>query len=229
MKCTWVADDQMINLFVCGCHATGDIPAVSRCATHGGFVVSAYNHTVQRKVYKHSRMTLVQDSLLNSLRRLPDEKFIHVFSYPEHGLLYAYNWVTPKAWRDLRLEFMSELFRVLKPGGYITFLLDPNVMHTVVYQAHLLGFGVEIRPPFIQEFHAEAFLKSSYSYSDAKMHIVLSKGKRASIPDSGEFVLDTSSILLRHSTKRAKGNKLLALTSDAVRFNIIKKELEGMT
>jgi hypothetical protein len=47
-------------------------------------------------------------------------------------------------------------------------------------------------------------------------------GEKIKLPESGERVLDISSILLDRTLRRAKDNKILALCSCPHRFKLIK-------
>ena len=219
--------DTMISLFSCGCHATGDIPILSRCEQHNGCVVVAHNMNVKERSFKSERGTVWQGTLLHNLRRLRDEQFSYIFAYPEHHVLYGFNWMTPKAWRDADMEMMYHLKRILKPGGYISMIVDPGVSNTVVYQAAKLRLKIDVRKFTFEYFEKEPFSTSSFAFADAKAHYILHKGDRQKLPQSGASVLDISGIKIQHVERRAKDNKLLVLTQHDRQFNIVKNLLGG--
>jgi len=219
--------DTMISFFSCGCHVEGDIPTLSRCEEHNGFVVVCHNQNVQERSFKSERGTVWQGTLLHNLRRLRDDQFSYIFAYPEHQVLNAMKWVTPKAWRDTKMEMMYHLKRILKPGGYISMVVDPDVSNTVVYQAAKLKLKIDVRPFTFEYFEKEPYSTSSFAFADAKAHYILYKGYREKIPKSGSCVLDISGIKIQHVEKRKKDNKLLVLTGHNRQFDIVKNLLGG--
>lgn len=212
----------MINLYSCGCHATGDIPILTRCAIHNGWIVAAIDHARQREVLKAKRVTVWHDTLPNNLRKLPDGRFHHIFAYPEHDVLYATNYMTRKAWRDSNLEMFAQIKRLLKPGGYATLIVDYFALHTVLYQARMAKLDFRIGRTLFKEFVPEPLYGRKYEFTDAKVMVDLFTGEKVKLPESGEMVLDISSILLDRTLRRAKDNKVLALCSCPHRFKLIK-------
>lgn len=219
--------DTMISLFNCGCYATGDIPTLSRCEEHNGFIVVCHNQNVKHEKFVHRDMTLWQGTLLHNLRKLKAEQFSYIFGYVEHNELSASKWLTPTGWRNLRLEWMAQLKRVLAPGGYISLIFDPEVTHTVLYQAELLGMSVDIRPHTLDQFQKEPLSTHSYAFADAKVHLILYNGYREKIPKKGSAILDISGIKVSHSEKRKYKNKMLVLCAHPYQFNKIKQRLGG--
>lgn len=217
----------MISLFNCGCYATGDIPTLSRCEEHNGFIVVCHNQNVKHEKYVHSDMTLWQGTLLHNLRKLKAAQFSYIFAYVEHNELSASKWLTPTGWRNLRLEWMEHLKRVLKPGGYISMIINPEVVHTVLYQAALLGLSVDVRPHTLEHFEKEPFSTHSYAFADAKVHLILYNQYRDKVPKQGSAILDISGIKISHSERRRKGNKMLVLCAHSYQFNKIKQRLGG--
>lgn len=220
--------DKMISLFSCGCHATGDIPTLSRCEEHNGWIVVCHNIDVPPAEYKCKYMTLWQGTLLHSLRRLGTEKFSYIYAYPEHHVMNAMDWMTPKAWRDHEMEMMKQLYRILKPGGYISVVVDPGVVHSLLYQAHKIGFDVKVKKFTTEYFEAEPMSNTSFAYADAKAHFILYKGYREPVPEKGAYILDISGIKIAKSEKmRKKGNRMLTLCTSTYRFNRLKAMLGG--
>lgn len=219
---------KMISLFSCGCHATGDIPTLSRCAEHNGWIVACHNIDVPAAEFKSKSMTLWQGTLLHSLRRLAADKFSYIYAYPEHHVLYALSWLTPKAWREHNMEMMQQLYRVLKPGGFISIVVDPSVVHSLLYQAHKVGFSVDVRGYTMEYFEAEVLSSTSFAYADAKAHFFLYKGYREKVPKKGAYILDISGIKIAKSERMRKdGNKMLTLCTSTYRFDRLKKALGG--
>lgn len=219
--------DTMISLYNCGCYAVGDIPVLSRCEEHNGYVVVCHNQNVGTDRFVHRDMTLWQGTLLHNLRRLKAEQFSYIFAYPEHNELSASQWMTPDGWLRMRLEWMAHLKRVLKPGGYISMIVEPSVTHTVLYQAALLGLRVDVRPHTTEFFEKEPYTTHSFAFADAKTHLILYNGYREKVPKKGSAILDISGIKIAHSEKRRHKNKMLVLCSHPYQFNSIKKRLGG--
>lgn len=215
----------MINLYSCGCHATGDIPIMTRCEQHNGWIVAAIEQARRKEVLKTRRVTVWHDTLYNNLRRLPDQHFHHIFAYPEHDLLYAYSHMTPKAWREANIELFAQIKRLLKPGGYATLIVDYGALHTVLYQAAMVGLQHKIGKTLLKEFIPEPMYSRKYEFTDAKIMVDLFVGEKIKLPESGERVLDISSILLDRTLRRAKDNKILALCSCPHRFKLIKENV----
>lgn len=219
--------DTMISLYNCGCYAVGDIPILSRCEEHNGHVVVCHNQNVSTDRFVHRDMTLWQGTLLHNLRRLKAEQFSYIFAYPEHNELSASQWLTPDGWRRMRIEWIAQLKRVLKPGGYISMIVEPSVSHTVLYQAQLLGLNVDVRPHTTEHFEKEPYSTHSFAFADAKTHLILYNGYREKVPRKGSAILDISGIKIAHSEKRRHKNKMLVLCSHPYQFNSIKKRLGG--
>jgi len=219
--------DTMISYFNCGCHATGDIPILSRCEEHNGFIVVCANHDVKHQRFSNAYGTVWQGTLLHNLRKLKDAQFSYVFAYPEHHVLNAMNWFTPKAWRDTDMELMHHLKRILAPGGYISFIVDPSVSHTVLYQAYKLGMKVDVKDATYEFFEKQPYSELSYAFADAKLHFIVYNDYREKIPESGSKILDISGIKLSRVEKRKKKNSLLVLAGHPRQFEIVKKRLEA--
>ena len=219
--------ETMISYYSCGCHAEGDIPTLSRCEEHDGYVVVCHNQNVQQRSFKSERGTVWQGTLLHNLRRLKDAQFSYVFAYPEHHVLNAFRWITPKAWRDADMEMMHHLKRILQPGGYVSIVVDSEVSHTVLYQAAKLKMKIDVRPPTFEYFEKEPYSTASFAFADAKAHYILYNGYRDKIPKSGSAVLDISGIKMQHVEKRKKDNKMLVLTGHSRQFEIVKRLLGG--
>lgn len=219
--------DTMISLYNCGCYAVGDIPILSRCEEHNGFVVVCHNQNVKEERFVHRDMTLWQGTLLHNLRKLKAEQFSYIFAYPEHSELYASQFMSPLGWRNMRLEWLAHLKRVLKPGGYISMIFDPAVTHTVLYQAALLGLSVDVRPHTSEHYTKEPYSTHSYAFADAKAHLILYNGYREKVPKSGSAILDISGIKISRSERKRHKNKMLVLCAHPYQFNKIKQRLGG--
>lgn len=216
----------MINLYSCGCHATGDIPILTRCAIHNGWIVAAIEQTRRREVLKTKRVTIWHDTLYNNLRKLPDARFHHIFAYPEHGILFATQHMTRTTWREANIELFAQIKRLLKPGGYATLIVDAHVLHTVLYQARMAKLDFKIGRILFNEFVPEPLYSRAYWFTDAKIMVDLFVDRKTKLPESGELVLDISSILLDRTLRRAKDNKVLALCSCPHRYKLIKRNVK---
>lgn len=217
--------DTMISYFSCGCHATGDIPTLSRCEEHDGFVVVCHNQNISERRFANEIGHVWQGTLLHNLRKLKDAQFSYVFAYPEHHVLNAMNWITPRAWRDANMEMMRHLKRVLAPGGYIAFIVDPSVAHTVIYQAYKLGMSVDVKSPTFEYFAKQPYSELSFAFADAKIRLIVYNEYRSPIPASGSAVLDISGIKVDRVLRRKKKNKLLVLAGHPKQFDIVQKRL----
>lgn len=217
----------MLNLYSCGCHAGGDFSALSRCGEHNGYIVATLEHARSRQVIKKDRLTVWHDTLYSNLRRLKDKTFNRIFAYPEHDLFYAQQFMAPKAWRDTKIEVFSHVKRLLRSNGYATFIVDYHDLHTVLYQASLIGLTTRIGKTLYKEFVPEPLYGKSYEFTDAKVMVDLWNNEKSPLPESGASVLDISSILLDRSIRRAKGNKVLALCECPHRFRLIKEHLDA--
>uniref|UniRef100_A0AB39CE26 Uncharacterized protein n=1 Tax=Pseudomonas phage HRDY3 TaxID=3236930 RepID=A0AB39CE26_9VIRU len=220
--------DTMINHFNCGCVLVGDVPTITRCEEHNGFIVTSHNQNVPERRFSNEHGTVWQGTLLHSLRKIKDECFSYVYAYPEHHVLNAFNWLRPDAWRNKQMEEMRHLQRILKPGGYITFVVDPSVSHTVIYQAYRLGMTVEVRDCVTERFDPPKFSELSYATADAKVQLLVYNGHRDKIPEKGGRVLDISGMKLDKILKRKKKNSLLVLAGHPYQFDIVKKRLEAL-
>lgn len=215
----------MKNIYSCGCHAEGDIPILSRCKDHNGYIVAATEHARTREVFNKSRLTVWHDTLENNLSRLPDAAFEHIFSYPEHDLFYAQSFMTRKAWRDSPMGLFAHIKRLLKPEGYATLVVDYGALHTVLYQAGLADLDFKVGRTLFKEFIPEPLYGKAYEFTDAKVIVDLFVGSRKLLPETGAKVLDLSSILLDRTMRRSKQNKVLAFCNCPNRFKLIKKTL----
>lgn len=220
--------DTMINQFSCGCVMVGDVPTVTRCEDHGGYIVACHNQNVPERRYRNKGgdLNIWQGTLLHNLRRLKDQCFSFVFAYPELNILSPMSWLTHEAWRNTDMEMFRHLKRILKPGGYISFVVDPSVLHTVTYQASKVGLTIEIKGAVFDTFDPPASSTLAYTATDAKIHMLLYNEHRTKIPKSGSRILDISGLKLAHTMKRKKGNLLLVLAGHPLQFDTVRKRLE---
>ena len=216
-------DPGIINLYSCGCYAYGHQSALSRCAQHNGYIVVAYNHAVTREVYSKSNFTVIVNKMEDQLKRLKANQFHWIMCYPEHGLLYSYNYLIPAAWRDNRLFLLSELKRLLAPGGYVTAVVDMEVMHTFIYQASLVGFSVKVRTPITYSFDPELLSVKKFTYSAVKANLMLYVDY-VDVPEVHK-ILDCSGIQFDHTLRRAGRNKTCVITSNRQLFVRLKDRL----
>ena len=135
----------MRNFYNCGCYVSGDVPVLTRCALHNGWVVARTDCTVnQPRLFRQGRVKVVHDNLLSSLPRLK-RKYDLVFSYPEYELLAFAHQLTDLGFARSRMEFFSELTRLLGVDGKAILVLDPDQVAMALYQLRLLGFRPHLR------------------------------------------------------------------------------------
>src|SRR5690606_7088607 len=209
----WEEDMDVMSLYNCGCIVSGDIPAISRCTKHNGHIVASFNHSMERRVCKSDRLDLIQGPLVKTLRRFKPDMFWRIF-VSDLNDFYTYNWLTPRGWRNTKNLVIRELYRVLKPGGSVSCVIDPAVVHTVVYQARMVGFKVKVAGTLQRFFAADLMFKDTEDFYAQKIHVRLYKDEILPLPDSGEYILDITCTMLRDAEKIKKGNKLVALTAE---------------
>lgn len=220
--------DTMINHFNCGCVVVGDIPSIARCEEHDGCIVAFHNQNVPFRRWSNEAedLNVWQGTLLHNLRRIKDGCFSFIFAYPELNILGPMNWLRPEAWRNADMEMMGHLKRILKPGGYISFVVDPSVLHTVTYQVSKLKMKIDVRGCILDRFEPSPSATLAYSLADAKVHLIVYNEYRDKIPEKGSRILDLSGLKLPYVLKRKKGNKLLVLTGHPYHFDKVTARLE---
>lgn len=214
--------ETMISYYSCGCYAVGDIPTISRCAEHNGWIVVQHNQNLREDKFKNGPVTVWLGALLQQLKKLPDEKFSYVYAYPPHTALTPFNWMTPLGWRNARMDLMYHLARILKPGGYISMVFEPSLINSIAYHAAQHGLKIDVRDFTFELFDKEPFSTESYAFADAKAHFILYKGYRERVPKSGAHLLDITGIKPQHALKRLKKNRLLVLTQHQYQFQKIR-------
>ena len=219
--------DTMISHYSCGCYAVGDIPILSRCTEHNGWIVVQHNQSLREDKHKNGPVTIWLGALLQQMRKLPDNKFSYIFAYPPHSVLNPMNWMTPKGWRNTRMDLMHELARVLKPGGYISMVFDPSVSDSIAYHAAQAGLNVDVRKYTFEYFEKEPYSSESFAFADCKAHFILYKGEREPVPKKGAYLLDITGIKTQYVEKRLKQNRLLVLTQHQYQFQRVRTLLGG--
>lgn len=138
----------MRNFYSCGCYVADDVPVISRCGEHNGFVICRTNWRVtqprQLIIGKRKRLKIIHHNLYDVLTMLKQPVDL-VFAYPEHDMFVMPHLLTPFGFRNSRVEVFKHILRLLKPEGQAVFLIDPIDLATVTYQAKLRKFEVHTR------------------------------------------------------------------------------------
>ncbi|MNU95545.1 hypothetical protein D3C71_855650 [compost metagenome] len=138
----------MRNFYSCGCYVADDVPVISRCGEHNGFVICRTGWRVtnprQLIIGKRKRLKIIHHNLYDVLERLQTPVDL-VFAYPEHDMFVMPHMLTPFGFRNHRLEVFDHVLRLLKPEGKAVFLIDPIDLGSITYQALLRKFEVHTR------------------------------------------------------------------------------------
>lgn len=208
------------NLYSCGCYAYGPISALSRCSKHNGYIIVAFNYDVTREVFKHKGLTLIAEKFDDQMEKFKPNQFHWIMCYPEHNVLYSYNYVPMTAWLDVELSLFKHLRRLLAPGGYVTLIVDMTTLHTCMYQAKLQGFSVKVRKHITFQFDPELLSPIPHSYTALKACVMLYVDE-VDMPDEYK-ILDCSGIHFDHTLRRAGNNPICVTTSNRRVFDAIK-------
>lgn len=240
----------MLNVYSCGCTAR-NVPVLSRCETHNGYVVVVTNGDVPRssrasRKSKDGRMVILYDSLLGGMGRLRDSSVGLVFTYPDHFPFAARDSVETQAFQDFPDLYFPECRRVLKDDGHVVLIVEHNILSSVVYCGVKAGFKVNsvstVRMKIKDEPFSQDFLNSFYVY---KACVVLSPRKSESRLKVGNvelrnaqklaekfhtsgLILDTSCIHYPFVFASKKIAKTVGIVSDNARYKSLIKRMENL-
>lgn len=222
----------MRNLYSCGCYVVGDVPVLSRCAYHNGYLVASLdNRVTKRQQLKFGNCRIVHEHLSEVLPKL-NKPLDFAFSYPESHQFLAHQFCTPLGWTTARIEVFAHLKRLLKPEGKAVFIVDTHILRTVLYQAMLQGFQTDVRFTRVHLKHEPLInfctLGDEFVY---KAVVGLNTGPlpRFRMTDPTPFfdalevpetarILDTSCILFDVLQKARPSATLLGIVEDVRRF-----------
>lgn len=230
----------MLNFYSCGCTADGDIPVLSRCGEHNGYVVAAVRDKVlKRASFRVDDLRIRHHPLKETLATIREKKikFDLICSYPEHAHLYAYNSMD-EGWRLRVNPQLGELYDSLTNDGHLVFVVEQTLLARVIYDCLMHGFcmnSVSVVSSIIAyeplhekwpEFYVYKFaVLFSKSGTDAKLpsymrlsklHLRLKKKFRP------RRVLETSCI---HTPFLHIAPKTIGVCEDYNRYSKLKREL----
>lgn len=224
-------DWPMRNLYNCGCYVADDVPVISRCAQHNGWVVARVSHQVTRprQLTYGDKLKIIHHNLYDVLPNLK-KPFDFVLAYPEYNLFSAQQQLTAEGFIRSRMELFDHIQRLLKPDSKAVIIVDVCNMASAVYQALLRGFEVHTR-------FAPVLIKSEPLYGDVwdervyKAVIGLNTGPlpRFRLGDATSFfdalevpddarILDTSCILLDVLQSARPNAKVVGIIEDGNRY-----------
>lgn len=225
-------DWPMRNFYSCGCYTCDDVPIVSRCGEHNGWVVcrTSFRVTNPRQL-SGERLKIIHHNLydvLENLRRPLDL----VFAYPEFDLFGAVHQMSDYGWRTQRMEIFEHIKRLLKPDGMAVFVVDVIDLGTTLYQAQLAGFEVFHRftPVHIKDeplrFREEVYEGVVYKavvglntgpLPKMRLRDLSSFFDELDVPDEAR-ILDTSCIFLDAVQRARPNSKIVGIVEDASRY-----------
>ena len=224
----------MRNFYSCGCYVADDVPVISRCAQHNGWVVCRTNYRVThpRQLLVGSKVKILHHNLYDVLPHLRRQVDL-IFAYPEYDLFAVAHQLSPFGFASQRMEIFEHVQRLLKPEGKAVFIIDPVDLGTMLYQAKLHGFKTYTRftPVFIKP---ETLWSKSAEQSISKVYKVavgLNTGPLPRIrltdlkplfdglgvPDDAR-ILDTSCIFLDRVQAARPESKIVGIVEDASRY-----------
>lgn len=225
----------MRNFYSCGCYVADDVPVISRCGEHNGFVICRTNCRVtnprQLIIGKRKRLKIIHHNLYDVLEKLQQPADL-VFAYPEHDLFPMAHMLTPFGYRNSRIEVFKHIQRLLKPDGKAVFLVDPIDLGTVLYQAQLRKFEVHTRFfPVVIRPEPLQWSKSNEKFKVYKIAVGLNTGPlpRLRLDDLTPFfdelgvadearILDLSCIHIGAVKKARPNSKIVGICEDANRY-----------
>jgi hypothetical protein len=229
----------MLNVYSCGCSAV-DVPVMSRCVEHNGYVVASIDNKVEKPEIRRSddkSLTIIHDKLLPSMRRIKEGKVGLIFTYPDHCLFALRDTIDDKLFTTFPDKFFPECDRVLNDDGHIVLIVEGFVLHSVLYCAIKSGFkvnSISVCRLLLQDEPLQSkLIQEYYSY---KTCVVLSRsGKGKTIPnlklgmvnkiinhfDPKGIVLDTSCIHRPLIFESCKTRKTIGIVPNKRRFNSV--------
>lgn len=223
----------MRNFYSCGCYTCDDVPVISRCGEHNGWVVSrtSFRVTNPRQLLVGDRLKVIHHNLYDVLEHLKRPLDL-VFAYPEYDIFATSHQLSPLGWRTQRMEIFQHLLRLLKPDGQAVFVVDVVDLATVLYQAKLAGFETHNRFTPVQiKDEPLRFREEVYDGVVYKAVVGLNTGPlpRMRLKDLSSFfdelgvpddarILDTSCIFLDAVQRARPNSKIVGIVEDASRY-----------
>ena len=238
----------MLNLYSCGCSAT-DVPVLSRCKEHNGYVVIVSNNEVPARHRtsfrtKNRKLSLLYCSLLDGMRRLRESTVGLIFTYPDHYPFLARDRIDSNNWRDFPDKYFPECKRVLQPDGHVVLIIEHLALASVVYSAIKAGFKIVsqsvVRMVISDEPVDSTFLNDFYVYKVCLVLTHRAHDSNKSIGDiqlknvgrhianfhTGGLVLDTSCIHYPVVIAAHKVTRTVGIVSDWKRYNALKERIK---
>ena len=129
------------NYYSCGCYTSADVPILSRCAEHNGWVVARSGYDIsQPRVYKQPRLRICHADAFDVLRKIKPVDF--AFVYAQSTWFSYLRVVTPLGFARARMELLERLFKVTDKAVIV---VDPEDYGALAYQAELLGLKTYTR------------------------------------------------------------------------------------
>lgn len=221
----------MRNFYSCGCYVSDDVPVISRCEHHDGWVVCRTDFQVTHpRQFQKGNLKVIHQNLLDVMPMLK-RSLDFAFCYPNPSLFYAPSNMTDRGFAAYRMEFMFHLKRLLSDDGCALFVVDPCDLHVLLYQAYLLDFTCDIR--FVPVYVRPDAIRYGPSPKRKvyKVAVGLNTGKlpKIRLDDMGSLVeslgasdaqraLAISSAYLEELIEALPETKILGVVEDAQRY-----------
>lgn len=230
----------MLNFYSCGCTAQGDVPAISRCAEHNGWIVATVKNEVTKKqMVKANGTTLAHAPVEEVLQKCIERKmhFDLICSFPEHAVFYAMNSVLQDAWRQKINPIMPLLYQCLSKKGHMVFIVEQSLLARLLYDGAMAGFEINSTTLISSSIKEEPLYKQKFPELHVyKFAVVFSKGGKYSLPDflplrklarrlarlEPRRVLDISCI---HTPFLELGERRVGICENYQRYSKLKREL----
>lgn len=129
------------NYYSCGCYTSADVPILSRCTAHNGWVVSRSGHDIVRpRVYKQPKLRICHAEVFDVLQKIKPVDFIFAYAQPHWFSFLRVS--TPLGFARARLELLELMSRL---SNKAVIVVDPEDYGAIEYQAALLGLKVKAR------------------------------------------------------------------------------------
>lgn len=219
-----------INVYSCGCTAI-DVSIISECDVHGGHVLSAYDRVKRsdQKAFQtdDGSAILFYTNLSEGMRKLSDKSVGLVLTYPDHYHFNVRALLHPKAWAFYVDPFFTFCSRVLKDDGKIFILIEPNVLHCVLFSAFQSGFDLSFLKLLpVSDGFKFALVFSNGPALSTNIVDVKSFEKAALDAFSSGLILDTSCLhskFIQHSRTKAK---TVGIVTKECKYSKLKKILK---
>lgn len=224
----------MRNFYNCGCYTADDVPIISRCAEHNGWVIARTDASVtnprQLVLGKRKRLKIIHHNIYTVLENLSKPLDL-IFAYPEFSLFATQHQLSPFGFRNSRMEIFNHVMRLLKPEGQAIFLIDPIDLGSIAYQCNLrkLDFDTRFFPAYIK--NEPLFSKQIETHKVYKIAVGINTGPlprlrlndltsffdALDVPDEAR-ILDLSCIHLSAVQAARPDAKIVGIVEDATRY-----------